>query len=508
MFSKVKNEYFIFFISFLIYFPIILWGGYFLDDNYRSIDAFYGWTGDYRPVSDWIFYLLGFGEDFTDTAPLNYIIQFFILSYFNIFFTNKIQKIFLLDKSFKNYISLSVSLIFLSPFFIQNLYFRYDSLIMVISIIIACIPFFFNNKKIDLLCCILVLFTYQSSIVGYICIVVLRLLKIIQMNEHVLLIYKEILISFSVFLIAIVIFTLTANFLISPNVYAKNHTSIVTSFEMFAENIRYSFNILSFSSSLVEYAISITFIIIGILFIYNIIYKNKKINNLNRLIIIIGILFIYLICLLNINTILIKPRLYTRTYIGVGFVLFLSGVSLIITIAIKDKILKKYNYFFKFILLSIFLICINIFYSAHNYIKETENYTKDIVNNISYDLSIIGKNHYNFIMIYGESYTPLRSKVLANRYPILLNIFYDNEIIFFYKFARLTDLLKNKGFIFDEIGYRGRSYSKEYNQYANAKPNIERLQYNIVITKDNKLFIYFKKNGNLIKSPLTGNRLD
>ena len=125
------------------------------------------------------------------------IIQFFILSYFNIFFTNKIQKIFLLDKSFKNYISLSVSLIFLSPFFIQNLYFRYDSLIMVISIIIACIPFFFNNKKIDLLCCILVLFTYQSSIVGYICIVVLRLLKIIQMNEHVLLIYKEILISFS-----------------------------------------------------------------------------------------------------------------------------------------------------------------------------------------------------------------------------------------------------------------------------------------------------------------------
>ena len=135
--------------------------------------------------------------------------------------------------------------------------------------------FFFNNKKIDLLCCILVLFTYQSSIVGYMCIVVLRLLKISQMNEHVLLIYKEILISFSVFN-CYFNFYFNCKFLISPNVYAKNHTSIVTSFEMFAENIRYSFNILNFSSSLFEYAISISFIMIGILFIYNIIFKNKK----------------------------------------------------------------------------------------------------------------------------------------------------------------------------------------------------------------------------------------
>ncbi len=365
--------------------------------------------------------------------------------------------------------------------------------------------FFFNNKKIDLFCCILVLFTYQSSIVGYICIVILRLLKI---NKSTSLIYKEILASFLVFLIAIIIFTITAKLLINPNVYAKNHTSIVTSFDIFVENLKYSFSILNFSSSPLEYTISVSFIIIGILIVSSIFYKNKKINTLNKFLIITGIIFVYIIFLLNINTILIKPRLYTRTYIGVGFILFLSGVSLIIAIAEKDKILKKYNYFFKFLLLSNFLICTNIFYSAYNYIKETEDYTKNLANNISYDLSILGKNHYEFIMIYGESYTPLRSKVLANRYPILLNIFYDNELIFFYKFARLTDLLKNKGFIFDRIGYRGRSYSKEYNQYANVKPNIERLQYNIIITKDNKLFIYFKKNGDLIMSPLVENRLD
>ena len=173
MLSKIKNEYLAFFISFLIYFPIILWGGYFLDDNYRSVYAYYDWTGDYRPVADIIYNLLGLNSNFIDTFPLNYIIQFFLIAYFIIYFTKKIQTDFLIEEKFKNYISISISFLFLSPMFTQNLYFRYDSLIMVLSVIIACLPFFFNNKKIDLVCCVLILFTYQSSIIGYMCIVVL-----------------------------------------------------------------------------------------------------------------------------------------------------------------------------------------------------------------------------------------------------------------------------------------------------------------------------------------------
>ena len=79
MLSKIKNQYFIFFISFLIYFPIILWGGYFLDDNYRSIYGYYAWISDYRPIADFIYSILGLSTDFVDTFPLNYIIQLVIL---------------------------------------------------------------------------------------------------------------------------------------------------------------------------------------------------------------------------------------------------------------------------------------------------------------------------------------------------------------------------------------------------------------------------------------------
>lgn len=47
-----------------------------------------------------------------------------------------------------------------------------------------------------------------------------------------------------------------------------------------------------------------------------------------------------------------------------------------------------------------------------------------------------------------------------------------------------------------------------YNSYINNKPTIERTEYNILVTTNNDLFIYFKENGFPVKVPIIGNRLD
>lgn len=506
MFSKIKNEYLVFFISFLMYLPIILWGGYFLDDNYRSVHAYYAWTGDYRPIADWIYYILGFGTEFVDTFPLNYIIQFLLVSYFILCFTKNIETKFSLNKNLKNYISLSVSLLFLSPFFMQNLYFRYDSLIMVLSIIFACMPFFFNDKKIDLIFCIMVLFTYQSSIVGYMCVVILRLLVMSQNNEEKLIIYKEVGKSILVFIASIIIFFLCAKLFITPNSYAENHTSFVTSFQMFEENIKHSLNVLSFSNSTLDYTLVFFSLIISLLVFFRIISCNSKINNLGIFIICSGVILVFTICILNMNIFLLKPRLYPRTYIGVGFVLFLIGLSLTILIASKEQVFRKYLYFYKFLFLSIFLMCLNIFYIGYNYLKETEKYSESLISNINSDLSTLGIKNYKSIMAYGVVNYPLRAQVLAHRYPILLHVFYNKMDL--KKHRIFYDILSNYGYEFRNVKYRSQSNIRSYNKNLIEKPIFFRSDYNIIINKKNEVYIYFKDNGATIKSPDENNRLD
>lgn len=506
MLSKIKNQYFIFFISFLIYFPIILWGGYFLDDNYRSIYGYYAWISDYRPIADWIYSILGLSTNFIDTFPLNYIIQFFLVSSFIIHFTNKIQEVFFIEEQLKNYISISISFLFLSPLFMQNLYFRYDSLIMVVSVIISCIPFFFNNKKIDFLCCIIILFTYQSSIVGYMFVVTLRILALNLGNHNRIDIYKEIFKSIFVFTSSFLLFFLTIKLFITPNNYAKDHTLLITSIDMFVENIKFSLDVLKFSNSPFDYALLISSFIISILFIFRAISNNFKIYKLEKIILFIGVLFILSICILNMNIILLKPRIYPRTYIGVGFVLFLIGMSLTILMSSKDYIFKKYIYFYKFLVICILIMCLNILYSGYNYIKENERHENILINNINYDLSTLNLKDFNFFMVYGEVQPTRRATVLEERFPILKNTL-DSKVNF-KRHRMYYTLLENEGFKFKNIGFQNFKGAYSYNKNMNKKPTFERSEYNILITQNNDLYIYFKKNGAPVTAPLTRNRLD
>jgi len=120
----------------------------------------------------------------------------------------------------------------------------------------------------------------------------------------------------------------------------------------------------------------------------------------------------------------------------------------------------------------------------------------------------LGKREYKSIIAYGEPLKTLRSNNLIHRYPVLLNNFYDSNTISHHKFRIFYDLLLNKGFLFKRIGYSGTPVSKEYNKYINSKPTIKRSEYDIIITNNDELFIYLKKEDISKKSPLARSRLD
>ncbi|QOW43148.1 hypothetical protein G0027_09965 [Acinetobacter indicus] len=108
----------------VLYLPFILWGGYFIDDIRRAYLGQYAWSTDYRPIIDWLYYLLGQGVDFVDIYPLGYLLQILLLYLFIPFAAQRYLEKLQLDPAQRNYVVLAWFFVFCNPFFLQNLYFR------------------------------------------------------------------------------------------------------------------------------------------------------------------------------------------------------------------------------------------------------------------------------------------------------------------------------------------------------------------------------------------------
>ena len=93
-------------------------------------------------------------------------------------------------------------------------------------------------------------------------------------------------------------------------------------------------------------------------------------------------------------------------------------------------------------------------------------------------------------MAYGIIKSTKRATAIETRYPILKNTLDNN---FNFKNNRIFyTLLQNEGFEFKKIGRQKIKNISLYNSYINNKPTIERTEYNILVTTNNDLFIYFK----------------
>lgn len=154
-----------------VYFiPIFIYGNLYRDDNARAVYQYMGWDLDGRPVTNEIMYWMNLGNGLTDIAPLSYIISIILCALCCSVICSKILNNGSLS------IIVSSTFLFLSPFFLQNISYRFDILTMSMSILFGVIPFSITNCKekwysrkmsvfiLSALCVQLILNTYQASL--------------------------------------------------------------------------------------------------------------------------------------------------------------------------------------------------------------------------------------------------------------------------------------------------------------------------------------------------------
>lgn len=125
-----------FFIPFLFAFPILLNNTYYYDDISRSLSGALGWGSIGRPLADIIFLVLSLNkEGSVDLTPLPLILSLAVMCH-GVYLLNKTMFI-------RSDISglIACSIVFVTPMFIQNLVYRYDSLPMVLSLYLCIFSF-------------------------------------------------------------------------------------------------------------------------------------------------------------------------------------------------------------------------------------------------------------------------------------------------------------------------------------------------------------------------------
>lgn len=480
-----------------MYLPVVLFGEYFLDDNYRSIYGYYNWTSDYRPLIDILYFILG-GGGFLDIHPLPYILQFIVLSCFIYFFSLRIKELFYFKDYFLNYIILSLFFIFLQPFFYQNLYFRFDSIGMVFSIISILIPLVFKKKIFDSIFILTTLFLYQPAIIGYPVVICLRIINLIRKNECRSLIYKELFLSIINLFFSLIAFYFICQMLINANKYAANHFNWVSSFDGFIENLKHSLGVLLYSESYIDYSLIFALSIFSLTYLIYIFKKSTETIFFDIVFLSSGFVFVLLLSVININIFLEVPRLYSRTYVGFGFFIFFISLLSILLLDSGDieKSIKKYFLFIKIVFLFLFLLFVNIGFANFNYFKIKNKKNVDIFNNIYYDLSMLRKTEFNYIIIGGYIQSTLQEEVFLKRYSVIKNNFSD----YFNtdKHYVLYAYLKNYGYKFETYPVNSTVRINKYNRNLYKTPLISRKDYDIKII-DNDLYIYIKnENGSSI----------
>lgn len=475
-----KHKYYVFvFFNLLWIWALLSPNSYYFDDGYRASGGFYNWGGDYRPFADWLYYLLGMGQRFTDLAPLPQIISLVFLYY----------TYYLYIKNFHyEKITISALLIFLpiiwSPFLLSNLYFRYDAIFMMLALLLTVLAVFDVENKKYFRAVLLVFIAcgfYQPAIVGYVCTALFFIYKVeFYSKEDAFKIWiKKSFKYFSIFIIAVIIYYFTImKFTTSYNNYSATHS------QMSIYNI--SVNIIkSIQEVIIIFKGDTGFIYLFIylyLLIVNLIFFQRSFSYLGIIIFLITNL-IFILSISSVNLLLNTPRFEYRTFIFHGFY-----VSFLLFSLYKYFEVTKYSkyviiipYFISFYFLS---IALNISNAQKMQLNFEDYLLIDIANTINqYNLNnqklfyFVGETYPSNIYIMSDKY-PLIKKIVVNPFHLSSKIkkYYPTEFLTF----TFNDAEKERKFLEKEKYKFNLLQSKKfYDVYS--------------INNDNKIIIFLKK---------------
>ncbi len=408
--------------------PIIITNSLYYDDIGRSIYGYLSWGIDGRPLSDWLIWTLGVGSPATDISPLPQILCLLIMA-----LACYGMHLFLNPENRLGWLCFTP--IFMSPFFIQNIAFKFDSLPMAASVILAILPLaFIGQRKSTLLiastiCVILSLSLYQASLSALVATCGLyALVSIRQQKElkeiifNILLIALGLVIGYVIYSGIVIPYFVTSSYAIS-----YNKPIGLSNIALLWDNIETSRHILKkyFIGNMVLFYTPI--FVLSFVGLCSLIFKNslcypriyEKIVSL--LLIVISIIVI-LVSIPGPSVLLQQMPVGPRVFIGFGFALscmflFASWCS-------------NRNLFL--LVISLPLIAMFAYMATFsNAMKSQDRMTDYLVSNLSRDIQDIGLGRVETITIDGNVfYTPMADKARL-KFPLmsqLIPTYFDGKL--------------------------------------------------------------------------------
>lgn len=421
IFHIFLNDFKIFFkymmFTFLFYFigifAILRANVLYVDDMGRTLENYFGWTSVGRPLADILSEFCFFFP--TDISPVTQLLGILILAYSSVIVVSIFSCRITYSRLFAS------TLIGLSPYYLENLSYKYDSLYMSLAICLALLPLYINRKKIgdihkivfSSLCLTGTLCLYQSALGVYTAGILLYFLYVINMSKksviNILKRCKNYLMPLFISLILYKIILLSINL----SQYAKDLSETVSIFQMphvIANNIANYIRILFHDW---QNKIGILACCIILLFLINmlILMVTKKTNKTKLFVSIISVFFLLVISYgpsIVLQTISWNPR----TFIGIGVVM-----ACLMVINSNFKATKFVNTIVS-ALLVFYIISFSSSYGNLLYLQKKQEDT--ILNFVLYDLKSLSKPKTTVpLYIRGRlPYTPYLNNISV-KYPLM-----------------------------------------------------------------------------------------
>lgn len=438
---------FIFVFLFLVFFKIITANYFYADDIFRNYTGNRSWIGFSRYISEFFSIFLHTNIKLNDIAPLSHIITIFIMSVTLIttsgIFVSKKNSILKL---------LSLSFIFISPYFAENFSYRFDCPYMALSVFFSIFPFIFKNNLflfsfVSTISLIFTSISYQAALGVFIVFAIFIFFDNFIQNKSIKSCIKFLVACCFSFIIAMLIFKLFFMNTIS-NKSDDYFSSKIGFFYIFKNSFTYlktTFSLLG--NKLMKFL----FISSIICFLFLSVKQSKRNKFLTFFISFITILISYI---LSYGPYLVfeRPVMLARAFMG-----FNAFIALVL-MSIANYIEIKKSYFMQAILI-FFIYSATVFqYTYGNCImnqKEYENYRIQMILN---DLSNITNKENDYkIDIKGNIDLSKKNRIALKNYPLLKSIIprtlretssWNDEIFNSYNFNCKQELLSlNNQFI-------------------------------------------------------------
>ncbi|MEG5919177.1 glucosyltransferase domain-containing protein [Enterobacter hormaechei] len=400
---SLKPLIIIFGLIFLCYYNVLSTNYYYIDDLGRSLEGYSGWSRNGRPLADLFFYVISFGAPLPDISPLPQILGIALLS----------LGAYLTGKTYLGHSERVGGLSFLlclplaiSPFYFENMSYKYDAFPMSLSVLCAMLPFVVRiNGSIKFLtaCIISILFSlclYQAALNIYIIFTMLYVLNRFKEGKD-LEGFKAIGLSIAGLLIGYITYSL----LISPNFIEGDYNlqhSQVSSFELNSlrdaifGNFKVFYYVLSTSMSTTLLALILITACMALIGAVRLCHQKSESTGIIKLLrnsIILVSPFLVLLMIAGPMLLLKSAVVSARVFVAFGAILVFYNILACWMLGLRSKIMWSLSILYFFYMLG-------AAFSYGNALDNQEKYDNEVITTIISDLNsnnLANAKHISFI---------------------------------------------------------------------------------------------------------------